>query len=196
MKYRLEHITPYIIAGGKSERMGRDKRTMVYKGMTLLERMCLLAEAATGKKPVLVGNNLPAEYRQRFETIRDAAPNKGPLAGLVSALEHNRERWTSILPTDMPGLEAGILEKMYRLLEDNVEAVLLSRGGFIEPLAGIYFSGTAQFWRERLERGELALIGGIYRLRYKVCEFKDNPQELMNINRQEDWEENQAADSW
>jgi hypothetical protein len=44
-----------------------------------------------------------------------------------------------------------------------------------------------------LERGELALIGGIYQLKCRAYVIKDNRGALMNLNRPEDFDEKQAA---
>ena len=167
--------------------MGRDKRLLIYSGMTLLDRVCLLAETVTGKRPVLVGDNLPLIYRSRYQTIPDALPNKGPLAGLVAALEHNTCPWSLILPVDMPGLREEVIEGLFSVLGENVEAAALSGNNFIEPLAAVYRTNCASFWRNRLELGELSLIKGMYLLKHRACDVNNYREVLINLNRPADF---------
>lgn len=166
--------------------MGRDKRLLNYKGMTLLERMCLLAESATGQKPVLVGDNLDAPEFSGYRRISDAVHHKGPLGGIVAALEDSPAEWTLILPVDMPGLSPGMIESLMRHIGGNSEVILFGRDGFMETLAALYRKSALPFWRERLLRNELAPIKGIRLLRHNIVDCSDDAKAFVNLNRPSD----------
>lgn len=186
MKLIVTKISPYILAGGRSSRMGRDKRLMSYKGMTLLERMCLLAESATGRKPVLVGDNLDAPEFTSYRCIRDAVHGQGPLGGIVAALEDSPTEWTLILPVDMPGLNPGMIESLILHIDGNSEVVLFGRDGFIETLAALYRKSALFFWQARLEGNELAPIKGIKQLRHRIVDCSADARAFVNLNRPSD----------
>ncbi len=175
-------VSGYILAGGKSARLGRDKRQVRIFGATLLQRTILTLEAATGAKPVLVGDNLPAEGIYGCVVISDAARDKGPIAGLVSALNHCRTRWAAILPVDLPFVTAGEVQRLIALASEELDAVLFASKGKLEPLAALYNVRTRDFWRGRLERGELSLQEGIKRLNHRAVEALENSRTLFNLN--------------
>ncbi|MBC8278919.1 MAG: molybdenum cofactor guanylyltransferase [FCB group bacterium] len=186
MEIVVPKISPYILAGGMSSRMGRDKRLMSYKGMTLLERMCLLAESATGRKPVLVGDNLDAPEFTSYRCIRDAVHGQGPLGGIVAALEDSPTEWTLILPVDMPGLNPGMIESLILHIDGNSEVVLFGRDGFIETLAALYRKSALFFWQARLAGNELAPIKGIKQLRHRIVDCSADARAFVNLNRPSD----------
>lgn len=182
-----EHnISPYIIAGGHSLRMGQDKRLLSYQGMTLIERVYLLAEFVTGIKPVLVGDNLDASFFSSFERINDAAQGKGPLAGIVAALEHSMATWTLLLPVDMPRLNHDMIISLIKNIDEYSDSVTFSVDGFIECFPVIFKTSTLYFWRERLEGNQLSLIEGIKLLQNKTIDFSSDKQSFFNLNTPQD----------
>jgi len=179
-------IAPYIIAGGNSLRMGEDKRLLSYMGMTLIERVYLLAEFVTGIKPVLVGNNFDSPFFQSFESIPDAANEKGPLTGIVAALEHSESEWTLLLPVDMPRLNQEMLAALVTNADDFSESVTFIVGGFIECFPVLFRTAIRRFWRERLESNRLSLIQGLKLIRNKTIDFTAQEQFFLNLNTPKD----------
>ncbi len=179
-------ITPYILAGGKSTRMGMDKRLMMLHGMTLLDRSFLLAETATGKEPTLVGNNLTNWERQGYRVIADAIPDSGPLGGIVAALQDCQTEWAMVLPIDMPALRAEILTNMMILIASDIDVIVLGKRGFIEPLVALYCTSKLNFWKERLMRNILSPVKGIWELNHRIYNVPSPENVLKNLNRPQD----------
>jgi molybdopterin-guanine dinucleotide biosynthesis protein A len=178
-------ISGYILAGGKSLRMGSDKRLLQIGGVSLLEQTCTLLKSVLGSEPIIVGNSLPPEFSENHIIIPDFVPGKGPLAGLVSALKHCRTKWLALLPVDMPFLRAEELLKLFEYSASDYDVVAFSKEGFIEPLSAIYRTDKFDYWRARLCSGELSLYRGIMGL----CWFalrSVSAKSLINFNRQED----------
>src|SRR5262249_12462932 len=76
-------LAAFIVAGGKSTRMGADKAFVVFDGLTLLDRMLDLARSATTDVHI-VGD--PAKFRDFAPVVEDVYRECGPLGGIHAAL--------------------------------------------------------------------------------------------------------------
>ena len=81
---RHPHVTGALIAGGRSRRMGQDKRLLVLEGLTLLDRALFLLEAACGEVLVVAPEPIPVELR--VPRVPDRIPGMGVLGGIHAAL--------------------------------------------------------------------------------------------------------------
>jgi len=111
-------IRPYILAGGRSSRMGQDKAMLPLAGRTLLGRAVdtlravpLLRDDQGQVTITVVGDRQSLEGADR--AIPDLHPLCGPLGGMEAALadlEHSRlADWAFFIPVDMPFLPAPLL---------------------------------------------------------------------------------------
>ena len=74
-------IAAYILAGGQSSRMGRDKAMLAPGGIPLLLRTAALVAPLAGP-PIIVGP--PTRYSALgYNVIPDDAPGIGPLGGIA-----------------------------------------------------------------------------------------------------------------
>lgn len=171
-----------ILAGGRSSRMGTDKASLPYRGVTLLQHMRRLA-AKAGAAPVLVGGGPTAD-------IPDVTPGAGPVAGLcalaafVSATAAPR-RWL-VLPVDTPRLGQSVLNR----LVSGTGAVYMT--GSPLPL-GLSLDRAA---RDVLDRASRRLAAGesisvrdiLASLGAVALKLEKNEQDqLLNANTPEDW---------
>lgn len=113
--------TIWILAGGLSSRMGRDKSRIQLGGRTLLQRVRDAARA-TGW-PV--------------RTIRhDAIPKCGPLSGIFTGLQRARTGWCLFLTCDMPLITPRLLHELIQQVEVNGSpAFVHTTHGFGFPFA-------------------------------------------------------------
>ncbi|SRR5881296_2710185 len=91
-------VNGFILAGGKSSRMGRDKALLDWHGLTLVSHMIHLLEAATDAVQVVGRDPLP-----------DRVPGRGPLSGIATALEVSSTDANLILAVDLPFLTKDFL---------------------------------------------------------------------------------------
>ena len=104
-----------VLAGGRSERFGRDKRLEIVDGQQLLERV-ITAVGSVADEIVLVlapGDPPPELLRDLGASVRlahDTVAYAGPLAGLAAGLKTaDGADIALVVGADMPALQPGVL---------------------------------------------------------------------------------------
>lgn len=129
-------LTAFVLAGGKSTRMGLDKAFIRLKGATLLARALETARAIT-PEVVIVGER--AKFSSFGTVIDDVFRDRGPLGGIHAALAVTATDLNLVVAVDLPYLEAGFLKRLIALARANDAAVTLPRaGGGWQPLCAVY----------------------------------------------------------
>lgn len=131
-------VAGVVLAGGRSERFGRDKLVEEYRGRPLLQHpVSRLLEVCDRVVVVLA----PGAEEPRMpegasvEFARDSVADEGPLSGLAAGLEVADAEWVVLAGGDMPELQPSVLLEMLRAaLETSVVAVSLSDHGDERPL--------------------------------------------------------------
>jgi molybdopterin-guanine dinucleotide biosynthesis protein A len=127
-----------VLAGGRSERFGRDKLAEGYRGRPLLHHpVSRLLEVCDRVVVVLAPDAeeppMPAGAAVAF--ARDAVAEDGPLRGLAAGLEAANAEWVVLAGGDMPDLQPAVLLEMLRAgVETGIVAVSLADGGKERPL--------------------------------------------------------------
>lgn len=141
----MEAVTAFVLAGGKSSRMGRDKALLQFEGKTLLERALELAGSVTAEVKI-VGD--PAKYGTFGPVISDIYADRGPLGGIHAALANTDTDLNLILATDLPFVAPPFLQYLIAIARATDGLVTVAKlGKFYEPLCAVYrrgFSGLAQ----------------------------------------------------
>lgn len=186
MAPQYRDITGYVMAGGRSKRLGQDKRRFEFGGITLLQRACDLLKELLGYEPLVVGDNLVEFEIDSSRIIPDAAPNCGPLGGLVATLENSSSSWSLVLAVDLPLMQLDDLLRLVEAREERFDLLTLCENNLPEPLAAIYHKRTLAYWRDRLRKGELGLIDGIRQLKWKAVTLSHDSKSLVNVNDPDD----------
>ncbi len=101
-------LTGYVLAGGRSSRMGTGKAELRLDGRTLLEIACAKLLPIC-REVVVVGALTPP---QGVRSIRDLHPGCGPIGGMEAALRDLPSAFAAFLPVDMPLLPAALLAEL------------------------------------------------------------------------------------
>lgn len=122
-------ITGFVLAGGKSHRMGRDK-ALLRVGQQLLIELVIQRLRPHVQRLIVVGNaqNNP-RFRELFvdDVLTDIALDGGPLMGVYTGLMHSCTPLNVFVPCDMPWIDGRVIERLLGVCRDGVEAVA-SRG--------------------------------------------------------------------
>jgi molybdopterin-guanine dinucleotide biosynthesis protein A len=193
----IKPISGFILAGGESSRMGRDKARLELGGVPLILRTARLVESVAGP-PAIIGN--PDAYGAfDLRAIADDWPGAGPLGGIVTALRVATTPWNLIVATDLPHLTREWLEYLVaRGLASQADAVMAMNARGLEPLCAMYHQRAEPALREALESGTRKLTDGLLRIRVETiapAEWKRFDSEgllFKNMNSPEDYEEAKA----
>ena len=110
-------ISLLIIAGGKSSRLGSDKRFVEVGGVGLLENILRKTQASDFAEIFLcVEEKLPAIkfLAEKFaaKILVDKIKNSGPLAGITNGLAQINSDWALVISADMPFFNFEILQPL------------------------------------------------------------------------------------
>lgn len=162
-----------ILAGGRSRRMGEDKRTLRLWGEaapTLLEHTCAVL-APLCAELIVVLNDPEAWAGLPARLVRDSLPDAGVLGGLYSGLVAARHEYCLVVGADMPFLNADLLQAMFAypptyqvLVPRHTEADTTRNHSALEPLHAIYRRDCHAVLGEMLASGERRIATFIERL--------------------------------
>jgi molybdopterin-guanine dinucleotide biosynthesis protein A len=144
--------TGFVVAGGQSRRMGRDKALLPWAGVTLLDRALQTLQQVCGRVAILCGP--VARYEDRgVPLIVDRVQGAGPLAGLIAGLETLGEEPGAFLAVDLPGVPPALLADLVERSAAADAVVPLSNSG-PEPLCAVYTRACLEPARRRIAAGE------------------------------------------
>src|SRR5438093_7282186 len=132
----MKALTAFVLAGGKSTRMGTDKAFLELAGRSLLRNALELARNVT---PIvrIVGD--PAKFSEFGITVEDVYPDRGPLGGIHAALGSSATDMNLVIGVDLPLLEVGFLQYLVLAAQGFQALVTVPRvAGYYEPLCAVY----------------------------------------------------------
>jgi molybdopterin-guanine dinucleotide biosynthesis protein A len=149
----------YVLAGGKSSRMGRDKalleladKPLALHAVVKLRRVCM---------DVHILSNNP-ELNAFAPLVRDLHEGCGPISGLEAALEHSQHKWNLFMPVDMPFLPSAFLDRWVRLVprreEEGVRVAIFTVGGHPQPALCMLHQDVKPYLNRALQRSEFKLL--------------------------------------
>ena len=121
------NINGIVLAGGRSSRMGCDKRLLKIQGEQLIDRAIRICAETLGQsiQQITISGHLPG-----YACIQDQVVHQGPLGGLMSIFKywldreadhtlHNtgKEHFLLLIPVDMPLLTPSLLNLLTKELE-------------------------------------------------------------------------------
>jgi molybdopterin-guanine dinucleotide biosynthesis protein A len=141
----------FVLAGGRSSRMGLDKALVEFHGQPLVSHALHILNAA-GLSASIAG------ARSRLESfapvVQDAEPDRGPLGGICAALASTACRYAIFLPVDLPLLPPELLTRLLDTARlSGGAAVMASLGGFAQTFPAVVDRVVLPHLRSELEAG-------------------------------------------
>jgi len=174
-----------ILAGGLSERMGRDKSRLRLGLTTMLGQIRKTARAA----------GLPVRVIRR-----DSIPKCGPLSGIYTALKSTRANAVLFLACDMPFVSTELIQFIVQQLEESKQSRLQAVLGKSHPgiclfvrsrsRAGFPFvlpRGAIEIVDHQIQTGDYSLQGLATVIRATLIPLRHRLlRQLFNVNTPED----------
>jgi molybdopterin-guanine dinucleotide biosynthesis protein A len=182
----------FLLAGGRSSRMGRDKALLELGGQTMVE-IALKKLRVVCRAVSLVGNT-PELGRFGVPVVPDAIAGCGPLGGIVAGLESSAAEWNLFLAVDVPFVPVEVLKMLLVASEaEGAVCVMAEAFGQPQPLAAMYAKAALPTLRTALEDGRWKVTAAIQAaglVRYLQFEEDDW---FRNLNTPEEFAEAEAS---
>ena len=130
-------LSAAILAGGHGRRLGG-----VVKGLILVDAKPIIARVAEMVKPfvgeiIVISNDTQAYQFLKLPIFPDDEADRGPLQGIVTALQKATADRVLVVPCDMPFITESAIRTLISYDPDAEAVVPLSAKGW-EPLFAIY----------------------------------------------------------
>jgi molybdopterin-guanine dinucleotide biosynthesis protein A len=188
MYIKTKHINGYILAGGKSSRMGTDKGLLLFEGKAMIQYVIEQLQPIFSKL-VIVSNN-PEYEKFGLEVIPDLIKDIGPAGGIYTALKHSEAKLNFIVSCDMPFVTKEAIGFIIKNTSES-QIVLPENQGKIEPLFGIYAKDCEDIWFELIQQNIIKLQKMVSYFKLKTIPVENNEifkeSFFKNINTKEDF---------
>ena len=192
-KASIPDVSGVLIAGGKSRRMGRDKRLLTVGGTSLFHRTLSLLEQMFPETIVVLAQPVTSLEVQGSRVVYDVIPNAGSLGGLYTGLMVASHPRIFAVACDMPFLDSEMMRFMasFDTAADIVVAKLES--GF-QPLHALYSRSCLPFLKAMTADRDLKIqkLYSAQQLRVTVVDEADianvgnGLKSFRNVNTAED----------
>jgi molybdopterin-guanine dinucleotide biosynthesis protein A len=175
-------LTGFILAGGKSARMGRDKALLDWHGRTLLDHMTHLISAVADKVHVVGRDPLP-----------DRLPGLGPLSGIATALVTSATDTNLVVAVDLPWLTERFLQYLTSEAERANDPLTACTIGSQFPLCLVIQRRLLPEVERRLEARDLSVHALIENVPSRLVSEQEllkagfNASLFRNINTEQDY---------
>lgn len=187
-------LSGIVLAGGKSQRMGRNKALMELGGKTLISRV-LERLARLCDELIVSANELELYADLPARVVPDQISGSGALGGVHAGLMAMRNERAVVVACDMPFLSLALLRYM-AVVAPAYDVVVPVVRGYYEPLHAVYSVNCVGPIEQLVAEGPQRVVA-LYR-RVRVREVTEGEARLfgaqfsfMNVNTPEDWAEAQ-----
>ena len=191
-------VEGFILTGGASSRMGKDKSRLQIEGQTFVQRIARELEQVSSKVSQ-VGR--PEQAISELPLVLDVYHQWGALGGVHGALAACNAEWALIVACDLPQVTASLFNRLLNLRQ-GVDAVApLQVDGRRQPLCAAYRVAACLPQAETLiesgERKPIALLQSVSTRWVQFTELADLPGAkdfFDNINTPQDYQRISQAD--
>lgn len=183
-------ISLMIIAGGKSSRLGTDKRKLKLGEKSLLERTLSKGKAANFKEIFLCAETpspFLTEMAEKYGAtlLFDEKQGLGPVSGLAKGLASTNTQWSLAIAGDMPFLDLEELCRFGDSLPTKELALVPVSKGRLQPLAAFYNRKSAPYFQKSLDDNVRKIRQVLEAFPYSQREYKGSS--FFNVNTPADW---------
>ncbi|MBA5869966.1 MAG: NTP transferase domain-containing protein [Nitrospira sp. CR2.1] len=189
----IEAVTGVLVAGGKSRRMGRDKRFLKIGGGSVFDQSLSLLQTIFAETLVSLAEPVDGLGVQGCSVVYDVVRNTGSLGGLLTGLIASTRGRVFVVACDMPFLDQEVIRFMSSC-DPTADVVVARLGGRFQPMHAVYSKRCVPLLQAMAERGELK-IQALFReeeLKVKVLteadlvHFRSGLRSFRNINTPDD----------
>lgn len=185
-------VTGVLLAGGKSRRMGEDKRYLVVGEQTLLERgLAVLRSIFQEVLVVIAQDSPPLDIEARV--VRDLVPDCGSLGGLYTGLTQATAPYIFVAACDMPFLDPAVIAQ-FTNRRTSTDIVMAKFAARLHPMHALYSKRCLPVVEQMIQARQLKIqemvSGPSLRTRYvteaDLLTLDPSWRSFQNVNTPED----------
>jgi molybdenum cofactor guanylyltransferase len=185
----------FVLVGGRSERMGRDKTLLPYRGVPMALHQAEKLAVVCGNV-ALVGKDPGTFFGSRFPYVTDESPELAAAFGVAAALAFSPEETNLVLAADLPRCPESFLAALLDVAEAiHAPAVVPVSGGRPQPLCAVWRRSALAPLRARLEAGDYSLVAALRAFHAVLIPEEETaamaggaPANFFNVNTPEEYE--------
>jgi molybdopterin-guanine dinucleotide biosynthesis protein A len=185
-------IEGFILVGGASSRMGRDKARLPLQGRSFVERIAEALGRVALHVNLVGAKNVDSSLKTG--NVPDVYEGWGALGGLHAALAACRAEWAAVVACDLPFVTGELFERLAAMREDCETVVPVQLDGRLQPLCALYrIEPCRERARELIEQGERRPRALIQTVRARLvgweelADLRDAHLFFENVNTPEDY---------
>lgn len=182
----------FVLAGGRSSRMGRDKAFLEWHGQTLLQRALELARSVAEDVRIV---GLREKFANFAPVVEDIYAGRGPLGGIHAALTTSSSELNLVIAIDTPLLAPEFLRYLIEQAESAGTVVTAPRvRGKTQPLCAVYRREFAAIAAAALEAGNNKIEPLFASVTQRIIDEPElaklafDPEMFDNLNTPEEWQ--------
>jgi molybdopterin-guanine dinucleotide biosynthesis protein A len=148
-------VTGFVVAGGRSRRMRRDKALLPWGAGTLLDHAVDRLRGVEDDVRILCGAE-PRYAERGLPILTDAVADAGALGGVLTGLQALDRPAGLFLAVDLPLVTVELLRRLLDLAPGWDAVVPVASAG-PEPLCAVYARACLDPVRRRIQAGELKM---------------------------------------
>jgi molybdopterin-guanine dinucleotide biosynthesis protein A len=185
-------MTGLIMAGGKSRRLGQDKRFLMLGGKSSLQRVLDAYQNLFDEILIVADSHKPFQS-VRVRVVEDLIPGAATLGGLYTGLFHAAGDRVFAGAVDMPCLSPATIKIVLEHAERG-DIIIPELNGKLQPMHAVYSKACLPYLKELIDRSRLKVQDlcaipqlRVHRLPQSMFEAVDPElRSFFNINMPED----------
>ncbi len=170
----------FVLAGGLSSRMGRDKALVELAGKPLIAWALDVLRGA-GQVARIAGAR--ADLSAFAAVVPDEAVDAGPLSGVCSALRAAEAEWAVFVPVDLPLIPASLIRILVEHARSTGAAVTVaSLNGFAQTFPAVVRRDALPVLRAELDAGRAGAFAAFVSAGVRVV-----PVEMVPVQDERGW---------
>jgi molybdenum cofactor guanylyltransferase len=185
-------LTAFVLAGGRSSRMGKDKALLPVRNRYLIQNPIQVLRRITADVRI-IGD--PKKYGfLKLPVTPDCIEPRGPLTGIYTALRASPSFFNLIVGCDMPRISLRFLRLLLAKVGWGDVVMMKFDDGLVEPLCALYSQACLTAIEENLRRHRYKIsdlfssVQVEYVLERDIGKLGLTRDIFTNINTPKDWE--------
>lgn len=184
----ITDVTGVLLAGGKSRRMGQDKRFLLVGGRPLYERSLAVLRSLFQNVRIVIAQDSPPLLSD-VPVLRDLVPNCGTLGGIYTGLKEAPTEHIFTVACDMPFLNPEVIRYLVSL-KSAADIVIVRSDHGLQPTHAVYSRHCLRLFEEMARVGRLKVqdlishpsLSSRVVLHNELREIDPKGQSFLNVN--------------